>query len=643
MKRFAGLLYFVGVLFVISDLGGGLSIAQDDENMTTLKPVVVSASRLSMGFDETSGSFTIIDRDDIKKMKASSMVDVLRSVPGLHIDQKGGRGGLSSVYLRGSDPNFTPVLIDGVKVNDPTNARGGSFDFSTLNVANIERVEVVRGPISAIHGSDAMAGVINIITRHGKQKPEYSMGFSGGSEGYYSGNVFAGGPLSAKGDYAISAAYLNNGDPVEGDEFHGNEINFKMNVFPFDNIDFNGNIRYSNTHSESFPDDSGGPKYSVLRGVDTRDPEEFTAGAEIRSRSFKWIELDLKLSWYDKKEDTSSPGVAPGLRDPFGIPVNSSVNRYRRTQLSASAIVSALKNFKSIIGMDAQFEKGKSDNTLVMFGFPITSRFEKRRETYSPFLEIEYMTPVGLTVQGALRADIPEDFSTEYSPRLGLIYNINSTGTTLKANWGKGFKLPSLYALSNPIVGNADLAPETSKGYDLGVVQKFFDDRISMSVTPFYNRFHNIIDFDPGPPPKLVNRSNVTAKGVEWGLDIRPFDNLAFNGHLTYSDTNIKGTHEKMLNRPKWRGGINVQYQPESRLNLNLNILYVGKIYDSSIPTGDVVLDNYYRTDIAAVWAPVHHLELGFAIDNLFDVYYEDTIGFQAPGIRPRFSVRLIF
>ena len=135
------------------------------EQAVELEPVVVTATVAPTPLGRTTAPVTVISHEQIAAQQATSVTELLRQVPGVHIDQAGARGGISSVYVRGSDPNFTVVLIDGVKVNDPTNSRGGSFDFSTLSTDNIERIEIVRGPLSAVYGSDALGGVIDIITR----------------------------------------------------------------------------------------------------------------------------------------------------------------------------------------------------------------------------------------------------------------------------------------------------------------------------------------------------------------------------------------------------------------------------------------------------------------------------------------------
>ena len=135
------------------------------ENESSLETIVVTASRLDRSVAELAQSATIVDRAEIEARQFASVTELLRHLPGVNVIQQGARGGVTSVVIRGGESNFTVVLIDGVKVNDPTNTRGGSYDFSYLDIASVERVEIVRGPMSAVYGSDALAGVINIVTR----------------------------------------------------------------------------------------------------------------------------------------------------------------------------------------------------------------------------------------------------------------------------------------------------------------------------------------------------------------------------------------------------------------------------------------------------------------------------------------------
>ncbi len=136
--------------------------------------IIVTGSRVATTADDIAANVTVLKREDFDVEKPAKLADILRRVAGVHVDQVGGRGGTGSLYMRGADPNYTLVLVDGVRVNDPTNARGGSFDFSALDMADVERVEIARGPYSAVYGGDALAGVINIVTRHAPAEKGYA-------------------------------------------------------------------------------------------------------------------------------------------------------------------------------------------------------------------------------------------------------------------------------------------------------------------------------------------------------------------------------------------------------------------------------------------------------------------------------------
>src|SRR3954467_5489279 len=175
--------------------------------------VIVTGTRLA-GQDSDS-NVSVIDAAMIAARGSASAVDLLRDLPGVFVQQSGGRGSVVSLFTRGAKPNFTLVLLDGVKANDPTNTRGGSYDFSTLDLNDIERIEFVRGPASAVYGSDAVGGVINIISRRGGDALEAVLTADGGSFGYARVAGHVGGPIGG-GSANLGLSYTDDGMPVEG-------------------------------------------------------------------------------------------------------------------------------------------------------------------------------------------------------------------------------------------------------------------------------------------------------------------------------------------------------------------------------------------------------------------------------------------
>ena len=636
-SRLCGLLVaLTGACFVILQQVTELS-AQDN-----LPPVIVSASRMPSSSIETVTSATVIGKTEIESKQPVSVTELLRSVPGLHIDQNGGRGGGASVYMRGADPNFTLVMVDGIQANDPLNNHGGSFNFSDLDSAGIERIEVIRGPVASVYGSAAIGGVINIITKRGSAQPQASIDFTGGRFGY-GRTAFTTSGRSGIFDYAFSTAYLSDGEPVKGSNFRNGSYNGKFSIAPSDNALLQMTSHFADSHSESFPEDSGGPQYAVRRQTDRRHEQQTTVGLNFTHHPLAWLDYDLQTSFFNSIDDTKSPGVAAGVRDPVGIPPNSSNGSFQRGTLTSSTTLSVMDNLSVNLGFEEKIEHGSNDSELNFGRFILGGKFKLTRYTSSPFFETRAAWPFGLTLQGGLRADFPSDFAAKVSPRVGAAFKIAASGTTLKTNWGEGFHLPSFFALGNPIVGNVNLKPETSKNFDAGAVQSLWDEHVEVGVTFFDNRYQNLIDFDAGPPPRLVNRSNVIARGVEATLQIKPVDSLSVRTQLTYTHTDIINSSEELRRRPKWRAGMDARWQPRADLTLNLAVFYVGTVLDSSIPTGERNLDPYARVDLASVWSVTPKIQIAAGIDNLLNRKYQEAVGFPAAAIRPRVSLRYDF
>jgi iron complex outermembrane receptor protein/vitamin B12 transporter len=327
------------------------------------------------------------------------------------------------------------------------------------------------------------------------------------------------------------------------------------------------------------------------------------------------------------------------VRNP--IPPNISKNTFWRYDLTLRHLFPVTQGVQLAVGAQAQFEDGTS-NGIIDIGFPLLTRFSLMRDIWAPFFEAQLSLIPGLLIQGGVRVDIPEGFDTEVSPRVGASYTIAAIGTTLRASWGEGFKLPSFFALGHPIVGDPTLPPETSQSFDVGFTQVLWRKRLSISVTYFYNEFTNFIDFDE-QSNRLLSQPKVTTKGVEASLNVAPWSRLDFLAHLTYLESNIEGTDEPLRNRPEWRGGFSIRWRPLASLDVLLKALFVGEVFDSSIPTGDVTLDAYTRVDLAVTWTVHTTVSLLLAVDNLFDADYEEFVGFPAPGINPRLGVRVRF
>ncbi len=604
--------------------------------------IVVTASATPREIDKLPGTVDVISREEIELHLNIEVADALRNLAGLHLDQPGGRGGRASLYLHGLDPNQTIVMIDGIRVNDPTNNRGGSFDLTTLDVDAIERIEVVRGPLSAVHGSDAMAGAVNIITRGGRGPDTASLNLSGGRYGQYRTVATVRGQRGPI-DLALSGGYVDTGKPESQSQFEGGHVQLSLGAELPQNSDLRGTFRYLNSNLKAFPDDSGGAEFAVMRELEQRDVEEITSGLRFEQSPLPWLDYVLMGSYYQRKEDRTSPGVSPGIRDPFGLPAEVSRDELKRYEFRARGTADLGMGFSLALGGDLYHEDGQSRSLLDFGSFALPNSFDLERVIGGPFAELHFESDVGFVAEAAVRADFTDEqnVDTQVMPRVGASYRLPWMPVELRGSWGEGFKLPSFFALGNPIVGNPNLKPERSRGFDVGFRAWAWEERLAATLTYFDTTVKDQVDFEEGPPPRLVNRSEVVSRGFELELRVIPHQTVDLSGSVTYTNADIRGVAEELRNRPRWRGDIAMAWRPLETLQLSLTTLFVGSLLDSSIPTGDLVLDRYTRLDFAATWDFWEQASLSFAIGNLLNKKYEEAVGFPSPGISPRVGLKL--
>jgi vitamin B12 transporter len=591
--------------------------------------VIVTGTRL-VGQDAGSNA-TVLDAATIQARDPGSVTDLLRDLPGVFVQQSGGRGSVVSLFTRGAKPNFTLVLLDGVKANDPTNTRGGSYDFSTLDLNDIERIEFVRGPASAIYGSDAVGGVINIITRHGSDTPEAALAADGGSFGYarVAGHV-SGSLAGATGNLGLS--YADNGMPVDGSTLKGTNLDASLTLPEIAGATTGLTGRYGGSIATSFPDSSGGPRLAVLRSLDHRDIAEGVFGASARRDITTWWNADLDYGFYGRGATDTSPGVAPSGQTPAGIPANGDDARFSRNEVTFTNRLTPFAGLDAAIGMDMQAEHGVDDGTLQFGPSRLPTHFALDRTLWSGFAEARF-TIADFTLSGSGRYD-SVGRAGHSSPQAGADYVLPDWGTRFQLLWGEAYKLPSFYALGNPIVGDPNLRPEEAENFEGGVTQQLWD-LGRWKFEAYSTNYRDLIDFQPGAVPKLVNLSNVHVRGLETSLDftwISPWGSLTASPRLSYTNARNQQTGAALRDVPSWLAGGTLLWRPGPDWDVSFDINHVGSLVDNSVPTGDVTLPGHVRADLAAHFKLLPNLALQLGVDNLFNAHYEDVVGFPAPG-----------
>lgn len=603
----------------------------------SIEEVVITGTRMETPADKLPSSLTILDAESIESRGAAGVVDLLRGVEGVHVSQPGGRGGVASLFLRGAEPNFTTVLIDGIRVNDPNNTRGGSYDFSTVTVDEIERVEIVRGPQSSVYGSDALAGVVNLITRRPSTQTSRSIQLETGEDDLFRGQLALRGSLLPRQSYSVGYAHDDDGEPVEGSKYRSDTAWLSLDGTLGAATQYGVAGRVAQTDTHSFPEDSGGPDLAVIRATDSARNDETALGAHAEHPwSNAWLSR-VTVNYYTRDDDISSPGVAPGVRD--GVPPTTSDNNLDRaaaqflTQFSGTAL-------RVAVGADVRDEDGKSTGVISFApGFDLPTAYEIDRRDVGAFVEGDYEYSDAIMLRASIRTDSPDDANVVTSPQVGAIVSLPDE-TRLHLNWGEGFKLPSFFALAHPLVGNPNLQPESVTSVDAGVTREF-GDAVSVQAFVFRSEYENLIDFDPLLFTS-VNRSKVTIEGFEAALVWRPWPDTEITGEATRTQIDVKPTGT-LRQRPDWRGSVNVRQPLGPAWYVNANLLMVDRVFDSSIPTGPQNLDGYTRLDVNAAWQISSALRVTFALDNALDENYEEAIGFPSPGRRARVTLGLDF
>lgn len=606
--------------------------AQTDTLKTQLDDILVTATKFPTEIQNISSSYSVIGNSYIQKTHYSTVLHLLRQVPGISIAQQGGLGKLNSLFMRGANANHTLVLIDGVEVNDPSSP-SNAFDLSNLQTGNIERIEIVRGPQSTLYGSDALAGIINIFTEQGRDINKISLQTEGGSDSYYRG----GGQLT--GSYSlfnysinfsrlategISAANEKYGNK-EKDGYSNNSFSSFLSAQVFDNLKFSLNYRHTNSstdldHGTQFGDD---PNY-------TYDIEENIFNAAVNYGLFdnKWKQkfsgsVLRRISKSIDEPDNNNPGSATNFTNAT------------RTKFEWLNNLTLIPYNIVTIGLETELEKANTEYFSMSEWGPFESVFPSQEmRTNSAFLQNQLILDGGFSAIAGFRIDNNEKFGNHSTYKFGASYFYDATGTKLKANYGTGFKAPSLFYLFDPAFGNLNLKPEENKGWDIGFEQYFFGSGFSFGATYFSMKFENMFGFDQNFV--TININEAKTNGVE---TFATYSHDEFYVHLTYTYTNAidlsNDTEEQLIRRPNDKFTMSVSYSPIEKLNLNSTIRYIGKRTDedfSAFPSATVVLSDYTIMDFTVNYKILSNLTLFGRIENLFNKDYEEVLYYGTPG-----------
>ncbi|MCW5649464.1 MAG: TonB-dependent receptor [Ramlibacter sp.] len=592
-----------------------------------LPEVRISASALPITAAAASQHVTVLTRDDLAALGDLSVAQALALQAGVVVDRSPRSGGYGSLYLRGADPSHVVVLVDHVRQNDPLSSRGNAVDLNTLSTGDVERIEIVRGNVSVVH-AQALAGVIHIFTRRAP-----GTGYGGVATGGTGLRAAQAG--LAREHLRASISHREEGDPDRG--FNRTQ---SVNGAWEQGLDRQGAVslsaRLSNSLNLAFPDDSGGTQRAVRRTLESRraDSRQLSARAALNTAGAGRIELQATTLSRDGTE--ASPGVAPGLRDPAGLPAMDTHTDYRHHDLQALWMPPVDRDLLLTLGVQHQRESGTLDSRIHFGAFALPAAFSRTRRTTSLLAEARY--PWGAwTLQAGLRHDHPDDGDPATHPMLSVQRSLEGGG-----QWGasisRATKPPSFYALGHPLVGNPQLRTERATHRELYYASSAASPW-PLRVTLFSARYRDLIDFDAGPPPQLVNRARIHADGIEWRTRHASAAGwlLQLDGAWMKVRDPSGGAALRQRPRSQWSARFSLPWG--SRREFTLMARHIGRRLDSSIPTGDQELPAMNTLDVVARM-PWGAAMATLAIDNLAGSRGAESIGTPQPARRLRLALK---
>ncbi len=613
-----------------------LPLCAQSQVPATTSPTVVTVTAQALPLSAVSASVTIISSDYIESSHADNAADLLRAAPFLQFAQSGASGGLTTVTIRGGKPNFTLVMIDGVPVNDITNLLGGSFDLSSLPIVNIDHVEIVRGPLSAVYGSDAIGGVINFISKKGSKTKTLDVAAEGGSFARRQLELSTAGAWKAL-QYSVGGSWLQVGQQVLNDAYSVGSLalNGSVNLGKNQVLDFNG--RWLNDESAGFPTGSGGAEYVLSRKPVSDHAIELLLGTSLKGQLRPWWLYTVDLDWVKRTENNSTPaepsGIPPG---PTSLPASTAYTDFNRTRFGATSRFILPDNFSLAVSAGVRQEDGSTKGFLASV---LPQSFNLSRKSLLATSELQYSTP-HLTVTAGLSFDSSDGYGEVTSPRLGLTWSPVEHGPRFRTTWTKGFKLPSFYSFGNPIVGNKSLQPEHARSFDVGMEQPLGKTHITLTGTYFRNDFRDLIDFN-SVIFRLVNRSQALVQGGEFGGDYAPNTRIRFGVDASYLVWNLKDTTQPLRNIPHMSGGVHLDWKFTDRFRSRIETQWLGRRYDYEVTVPTVAsVGGYSDTNLSASYDLNPRFSLYLRGDNLLNSSFHEYIGFPNPGVAVRFGIR---
>ncbi len=645
--------FLVGVCTLA--LAAGNAWADDNTDQV----ITVTATRVATPVPKIAAGVTVITREQIDARGETTLAQALSAVPGLGVVQAGGPGAQTSVFIRGANSEDVLVLLDGVPVNDPSDANG-AFNFGDYTLSDVERIEVVRGPMSGLYGGSAIGGVINIITRQGSGAPKVDFTVAGGipAQGQASATISGStGPF----DYALTGA----ADEEAGFDYTAKRLSVYAGVTdPFRALLGTVNLGYTPV--------PGTRVYLVLRAqhIDNAFPDlgvtsVFDDPNEYDHNSNYFGKLGLKSTliggfwttelFIARIQNTLQFNNLLDAADPNAFAAHD-VYRGNRTDVQWNNTLH-LRDFSISSDTSALFGLEYSDDSAneavneSFSGFPFLINVHASQHALAGHAGFQTTLFHRLTISTALRDDSVSGFGNALTGRIGAVLAVPEAYVNLKASFGTGFLAPSLYELygvnNGGYVGNPKLRPEYSSGFELGpdfVFSAFGrDDFAGLSVEYFQSSVRDLIN----PTPDFLSEQNIgqaRLSGVETELTLNPASWLSADLTYTYTRAINAATGAQLLRRPQNQGAAALTLKPYPGVTITPQVTYTGSfsdvlyandgtvVFTPSFAQATGTLKSGTLFNLSASWKLSDHFTLFAAGKNLLNSQLEPVDGLRTPG-----------
>ncbi|MAP45401.1 MAG: TonB-dependent receptor [Sphingobium sp.] len=627
------------------------ALAQAPEEMFDDSGIVVTATRTPTPLDQVPASITVLDKAAIDRAQDIGATELLLRTPGISMSRNGGYGTATSLRIRGAESEQTVVVIDGVKLNDPSST-GGGYNFANLLIGDAQRIEVLRGPQSTLWGSQAIGGVVNIVTASPQAPIEGSFDIEAGSRDTVSARAALGGvsgPLSwriggqsftTEGISAIAPAFGGG----ERDGYTNRNVAGRAELALGANasIDLRGYYSTGRVEIDGFSGDA--PDYSHNR--------EFVGYAGL---NFALLDGRLRNRIAYNYTDTDRDSYSPELEQPLSF---EAAGKNRRFEYQG--IFDLSDRISATFGVENERSRFKSRSPSGSLADPLPDFVRGKAEITSVYGQLTVRPLDGLTINGGVRHDDHNRYGGRTLFSAGGIWTLPS-GTTLRASYGEGFKAPSLYQLFSEY-GNVNLDPERAHGWEAGAQQAFFGDMLTIGATYFERTttgqiIYNGCDVGTTDPLCVVpgtdtprwgyylNVARAEAHGVEADAAFR-LGGLTLDGNYswTVAEDRSAGTANEgnwLPRRPRHLANASLSYDFAFGLTLGSAVRWAGKSYDNA--SNATRLDDYTLVDLRAEYRLSDSLRLFARAENVFDeqymtAYRYGTLGRSIyAGIRGRF------